>query len=758
MWSNHRKLWGILCVAVVNTLLLVLIISYNKKNVSTYNAESLINNGQNRVTEIYSVEDYLTFAESVTEENDYEYSEVVLYRDLDFSDCEDFPVIGAMDNEDENLSFMGTFDGNGHVISGIHVDKQGETVALFAKLDGVVKNLRIENSSFRGGLCGAIAAENYEGAILNCYVDAQVVGDIGGAIAGQNYSGEISNCVASSEIAGENPHGNINHCYLIWEANIEDLNRNLYDMSGSYGDASFCRWEASEDGILSREKVDLLETLTARLTIDGHEIRINGYYSENDARWYFALPAGYGEDELYIEATTSKGGFESFKRNTGEEEILFTWGDYYYPIGFLTAENINTLYVALGNNKTLDYVHANKTERVPGRMMIIDPNGEVSYEIISGFYGHGNDSWKAKKKSYNLKFDSNVDLLGMGENEDFALLAGYRKNSLMSYGVTAELTEEVGFEYAPEFRFVNLYVEGEYAGVYFLTEKIEIDQNRLDINNVYEETKKVNAKRLDTFEHQVWSDEETLERRHYYNVEINPGDITGGYLLELDIADYEEYESRFTTKGKKNKIVLKRAAYSSEEQVNYIADYWQDFESALVSETGYNEKGKRYTEYIDLESFAMQWLMYELSQEDSMFSSIYYYKESDVFGDGLIHACYPWDMERSYMTLDKIEQFGNVIGKGEYWASFYKHEDFRKEICRVWIEKFIPALEIMIAEESIETESGLKNLSWYEEYLTEISRLENSRWASGNMIEKCEMIREILTVRMDVLTAEFQQQ
>ena len=110
------------------------------------------------------------------------------------------------------------------------------------------------------------------------------------------------------------------------------------------------------------------------------------------------------------------------------------------------------------------------------------------------------------------------------------------------------------------------------------------------------------------------------------------------------------------------------------------------------------------------------------------------------------------------MTLDKIEQFGNVIGKGEYWASFYKHEDFRKEICRVWIEKFIPALEIMIAEESIETESGLKNLSWYEEYLTEISRLENSRWASGNMIEKCEMIREILTVRMDVLTAEFQQQ
>lgn len=756
MGINHKKNWKIISVIIINTLLVLFIIGYDKRNITTYNTEIQMKDGENIITEIWNVEDYVAFAESVTKDNDYEYYEVTLYADLDFSGYENFPVIGVMEDVNDNMTFEGVFNGNGHTISGIHIDKPDETVGLFAKLDGVVKNLRIEDCSFRGELCGAIAAENYEGAILNCYVDANVSGDIAGDIAGLNYDGEIGNCVSSSVIAGENLYGNISHCYLVGMADLEDLNNNLYNISGKYKDATFCCWEYSEEGILSRKKADLLESLTARISIDGHEIKIRGYYAENMGKWCFALPAGYGDADLYLEASTSQGGFESFKRRNGEDEILFTWGEYYYPIQFMSAENITTLYMMLGQNQNLIDIHMDKTNRVPGRMMIIDENGQVTYEIVSGFYGHGNDSWAAQKKSYNLKFDSRVDLLGMGENEDFALLAGYRKNSLMSYGVTAELAEEVGFAFAPEFRFVNLYVGGEYVGVYFLTEKIEIDENRLDIGNLYEETKKINSKRLDNFEHITWSDEQTQEKRHYYNVEANPDDITGGYLLELDIADYEEYESRFTTENKVNKIVLKRAAYSSEEQVNYIADYWQDFESALLSETGYNAKGKRYTEYIDLESFAKQWLMYELSQEDSMFSSIYYYKESDIAGDGLLHACYPWDMERSYMRVEESDIFGKINDKGIYWGSFYKHEDFMEKAAEIWGKEFVPAITCMTAEQAIETKSGLKNLSWYRNDLSEISELENSRWISSNMLEKCELIREILNIRNTVISEEFQ--
>ena len=756
MGGNRKKNLKIFCVVIIHTLLLFVIIGYNKRNVTTYNSEKITQDGKTVITEIRSVEDYFAFAKSVAEDNNYKYYTVTLYEDLDFSNVEEFPVIGATENMDDDYAFAGVFDGNGHVISGISVDTPDKAAGLFAKLDGIVKNLRIENSDFHGAFCGAIAAENYEGAVLNCYVDVVVNGDIAGNAVGLNYDGTIVNCVSKSDIAGQNLYGEVSHCYFADSVDLEDLNRNLYIVSGTYRNADFCRWEYTEDGILSRKKADLLETLTARITVDGHEVKINGYYAENTAKWCFALPAGYGDADLYLEAHTSRGGYEFFKRRNGEEEILFTWGEYYYPIQFMTAENITTLYMMLGQNRELIDIHKDKTNRVPGRMMIIDENGQVTYEIVSGFYGHGNDSWEAAKKSYNVKFDSRIDLLGMGKNEDFALLAGFRNNSLMSYGVTAELAEEVGFAFAPEFRFVNLYVAGEYVGVYFLTEKVEIDENRLDIGNIYEETKKVNNKRLDTFEHITWSNKQTQERRHYYNVEKNPEDITGGYLLELDIADYEEYESRFTTKNKVNKIVLKRAAYSSEEQVNYIADYWQDFESALLSETGCNEKGKRYTEYIDLESFVKQWLIYELSQEDSVYSSIYYYKESDVLGDGLLHACYPWDMERSYMKIEGSDQFGNINQKSTYWGAFYKHEDFKQKAAELWNEKFVPTILVMTDENAIETESGSRNLSWYQNYLIEINSLENSRWVSVNMQEKCGLIRTILEVRKDVIAKELE--
>ena len=78
----------------------------------------------------------------------------------------------------------------------------------------------------------------------------------------------------------------------------------------------------------------------------------------------------------------------------------------------------------------------------------------------------------------------------------------------MSYVTNAELTKEVGFDYAPEYRMVNLFVGGEYVGVYYLTEKIELDTNRIEIESVYEATRKVNRNMLEGFEYCMWENTE----------------------------------------------------------------------------------------------------------------------------------------------------------------------------------------------------------------------------------------------------------
>ena len=45
---------------------------------------------------------------------------------------------------------------------------------------------------------------------------------------------------------------------------------------------------------------------SAKLERNGKEFVFQGYYSENDGRWYVVLPASYGESELYLEAKTSE--------------------------------------------------------------------------------------------------------------------------------------------------------------------------------------------------------------------------------------------------------------------------------------------------------------------------------------------------------------------------------------------------------------------------------------------------------------------
>lgn len=415
------------------------------------------------------------------------------------------------------------------------------------------------------------------------------------------------------------------------------------------------------------------------------------------------------------------------------------------------ADDIETLYVTLDHGMTLKDVHASKETEYTGEVIVVNTSGIKSYIPVEAFCGHGNDSWEAEKKSYDIKFPMNADLFGMGANNDFVLLAGYRDNSLMSFCITGELVQELDFRFAPEFRLVNLYVAGEYLGVYFLTERMEIADNRINITNAFEMTKLVNGYPLiEDLEFGSWLSENGIAKRYFYYLENNPGDISGGYLLEMDSNNHEEV-SRFAS-DRNNRFVFKRAKFASKEQVDYIADYWQEYENALYSENGFNEYGRYYTEYIDLESFVKQWIIYELLQEWSMHSSVYFYKESNVTGDGLLHACYPWDMEHSYLMTENMDRLWNVEEKEEYWNEYYKHEDFRALARIIWFEEFVPAVTFMIQDEAEETEDGFKNISWYKENISYIQELETGRWKNVDPMEKCESIRAFLGLRLETIS------
>mgnify|MGYP001534074002 FL=1 len=126
---------------------------------------------------------------------------ITLNTDLNLTNMEWTPI-GT-----ESRPYTGNFDGGGHTITGLKIDKSGtDYVGLIGCLGsgGKVQNVTLTNISVSGANCvGGIAGQNY-GTVENCSVNGTVTGkgftDTGG-IAGSNY-GTISGCSAEGTVTG----------------------------------------------------------------------------------------------------------------------------------------------------------------------------------------------------------------------------------------------------------------------------------------------------------------------------------------------------------------------------------------------------------------------------------------------------------------------------------------------------------------------------------------------------------------------------
>lgn len=111
--------------------------------------------------------------------------------------------------------FAGSFDGNGHKISGLSIDGAHAPAGLFARLaeGGIIENLIVEGSiSPSGEKCfvGGIVGDN-RGTLRKCSFFGSVIGkgDVGGIVGINRLSGSIEDSAAEGEIIGDSRTGGI---------------------------------------------------------------------------------------------------------------------------------------------------------------------------------------------------------------------------------------------------------------------------------------------------------------------------------------------------------------------------------------------------------------------------------------------------------------------------------------------------------------------------------------------------------------------
>ena len=318
-----------------------------------------------------------------------------------------------------------------------------------------------------------------------------------------------------------------------------------------------------------------------------------------------------------------------------------------------------------------------------------------------------------KKKPFNIKFLGKADLFDMGASKKWCLLANHLDGTMIKDKIGYDFADEVGLTFSPESVLIDLYINGDYIGNYTLSERIEISEARIDINDLEAWNERLNQGiDFDTLDlGGVRGDESYLEYGSSMWVEIpnTPEPSKGAYLIEYELASrYDDEISGFIS-NYGQPIIVKSPEYASKEQVHYIQFYYQEFEDAVLSEDGYNTLGKHYSDYIDIESYAKLYVFQEFVKNlDAAGTSLFFYKEE---GKKLV-AGPVWDVDLGFgywVERDGIQMAdpnslwvagghlsNELANKESIFKILCKHLDFRLEAARQWEEFFAPKIEILL--------------------------------------------------------------
>ena len=336
---------------------------------------------------------------------------------------------------------------------------------------------------------------------------------------------------------------------------------------------------------------------------------------------------------------------------------------------FYSDKSLSSVFV--NTSQGLSYVESNKNNRDKGaKITVVGADGALEYSdtaasTVSEIKGRGNATFGYYKKPYQIKLASKTALLGMDKSKTWILLANYTDQSALHNALAFTLGGALGVPYNIEYRFVNLYIDGDYRGLYMICEKVQIDSARVDITDLEKATEKENdgvelgdlpiSKVKDGY---LIRSTIVTEYQYVNNIK-DPADITGGYLVELD-NNYGTAEPCYFKTENGNVYVVKSPEYASRAQVEYIAQIFAEMEEAIYSETGKNSKGKHFSEYMDMESFSAVYTVQELMKNwDAYTSSMFFFKDADKGGaQSKVYMGPLWDLDNTLGNINFNKDYG----------------------------------------------------------------------------------------------------
>ena len=380
-----------------------------------------------------------------------------------------------------------------------------------------------------------------------------------------------------------------------------------------------------------------------------------------------------------------------------------------------------------------------------GRAVYCEADGTVSYDgSITQMKGRGNNTFRYAKKPYQIKLSEKASLSGMSKAKTWVLLANWNDASLLRNQIALDMSRAAGLSGALSCVPADVWINGQYNGLYLVTEKIQIKKGRLDLRDLEEETEKVNSEPVSSFAMYKESSR-TVPLSRGYRIPENPEDITGGYIMTIEkFARLRDYKLAGFRTRKALPVQIKEPTYPSREQVEYLAGRVNEMHDAVIAEDGVNPAtGRHYTDYLDMDSFAVKFLVEDWTKDyDFIGGSQFMYKDSDT-RDPLIYAGPAWDYDLAFgnMADRGTGAKGNYITAmshktGNIWWLLSRHTDFMNRVRRIWTEEFRPAAAVLLGEKEAGEGCPVKSLESYVDAIRDSAKMNFARWSVPTDIYK----------------------
>lgn len=272
--------------------------------------------------------------------------------------------------------------------------------------------------------------------------------------------------------------------------------------------------------------------------------------------------------------------------------------------------------------------------------------------------GRGNSTWTCNKKPYKFKLSKSKDLLDMGANKHWALMANAFDDSHLRNAMSSQLGFALGMDYTPSMEPVEVIMNGSYLGCYYLSETTRTGESRVNVEDL--------------------ADDET-----------DPAIISGGYLLSYGNWSLDEDKLNFTTTRTNDLFQVESPdlyASKNQTQFEYIKNYVQQTEDAIYDGLESDTDTESYTELLDVDASIKYYWVEELSSNGDGYTSgsCYLYKHRN--GKLCWGPLWDFDLAWGNKNMGTIAAGGFSHNNSLWNDQLFKYKSYSKATQDAWTQ------------------------------------------------------------------------